>query len=707
MAWRSEILNGVMAVRYAGATPGYIIVYGDSSDAILTSDTGETLIAAGELGRGRVVVFSHEVFVKSYTRNDLMRNNSTLLENVRSWVNGGRNSVIVDVNRMQDLESIPQNGFLVWAGGNKNTSTAMMQQMLDYVRDGGSLVCGVCPWGYAQVNHITVEEMPINFILKELGMCYATYDEYFSAPDQIMVRDNCADVARFDRALDLLKRGGDLSKVKKVLRNVGSIPLEAYPDIKPEIEALGRSYPSIPPTSDKPARSEEEKLVATLMCQVMIKEGMAGHVVVADGVNELPGTFENQPRLETVRVTIEGKEKQCVPTGCYLPAGTELTLSWNVLSGASSGWSVVVGAHTDELYNVADPLRRWPKVSMKKALNGGFVKLCNPFGGQVYLQSPERQGKLRVSLDNVVPSPRFTYETAKDWESVEAKKPGLWCDISGDLITFTLPSKSVRHLKDLGASMRHWDDVVRSHIDLRGIDPSRGRGQWVVTDEQPSVGYMHSGYPIVTHLDVADPNRRGSDPFLLFGDSIPNPTAGGFWGMFHELGHNFQDPSWTWSGTGEVTVNIFTMHAFDAMSTRKPWEHDFVKREMQKAKRYLDGGADYEKWKKDAFLALYIYAQQARDFGWDAFKRVFKEYEALPDSAKPKSEEDKITEWMKRFSLTTGRNQCPAFEFWGFPHTDEAVKSVKQLPPYLPSDEITKDMSPQRAKDITMKYMTM
>ena len=55
--------------------------------------------------------------------------------------------------------------------------------------------------------------------------------------------------------------------------------------------------------------------------------------------------------------------------------------------------------------------------------------------------------------------------------------------------------------------MKAWDAVVMAHTDLRGTEPSNGRGQWVNTDEQPSMGYMHSGYPIVTHLDVSDPNK--------------------------------------------------------------------------------------------------------------------------------------------------------------------------------------------------------
>ena len=52
-----------------------------------------------------------------------------------------------------------------------------------------------------------------------------------------------------------------------------------------------------------------------------------------------------------------------------------------------------------------------------------------------------------------------------------------------------------------------WDSVAEMHVDLRGLHKAQGRREWMVTDEQPSAGYMHSGYPIVTMLDVADPDK--------------------------------------------------------------------------------------------------------------------------------------------------------------------------------------------------------
>jgi hypothetical protein len=500
-AWRDEILAGVECVEYQGCVPGYIIVYGDNSDAILTNKTGETLIAAGELGRGRVVVFSHNTFTKSYLKPELPKENERLLKNVKSWVNSGKDTVTVDIDETECFVEIPANAFLVWCGDKKDET--FLKKMADWIQNGGGLVCGTCPWGFAQVTGIPIAKMPLNFIMNKLGMNYATSDDYFSTADQLSVSENCAEFAKLDKAINFMKMGGDLDKVKKSLGNVCSIPHEVCKKMKPALENLRQECHCVP-ARNKNATSSKEKLGATLMCNLMIKECLAGDAVIAEGCSEFPGDFDVPPRLETVTIDIIGKEKQYVPTGCYLPAGTEMVLSWDAGANDGGDWSVAVGSHYDELFSVEREWRRWPKVTVTESLDTNPLKLCSPFGGLIYIASPKALSNLTVTLKNVVPAPRFTYDTAGNWES-EAKKPGLWCDISGDLITFTLPSESVRHLKDPGSTMRHWDDVVRAHVELRGCDPSRGRGQWVVTDEQPCAGYMHAGYPIVTHLDVADP----------------------------------------------------------------------------------------------------------------------------------------------------------------------------------------------------------
>ena len=101
--------------------------------------------------------------------------------------------------------------------------------------------------------------------------------------------------------------------------------------------------------------------------------------------------------------------------------------------------------------------------------------------------------------------------------------------------------------------------------------------------------------------------------FLL---NLANLSKNGDWGAFHELGHNMQDPMWTFSGTGEVTCNIFTLHAMEKLTGQKPWEHPWLVPARNTMKTYLKAGADFDEWKLKPSVALAIYAELARDMGF-------------------------------------------------------------------------------------------
>lgn len=136
----------------------------------------------------------------------------------------------------------------------------------------------------------------------------------------------------------------------------------------------------------------------------------------------------------------------------------------------------------------------------------------------------------------------------------------------------------------------------------------------MVCDVQPSVGYMHSGYPVVTHLDITEVQSK---------EFVMNSTrlrGEGWWGLYHELGHNMQEDTWTFEGTTEVTCNIFTLHAMEAVSGQKPWIHSWLQGQLSKTYSYLRNGADFEEWKDSPGVALFVYAQLIQAFGWSSFK---------------------------------------------------------------------------------------
>jgi len=169
-------------------------------------------------------------------------------------------------------------------------------------------------------------------------------------------------------------------------------------------------------------------------------------------------------------------------------------------------------------------------------------------------------------------------------------------------------------------------------------------------------------------------------------DRIISNRHGGVWGLFHELGHNHQNYDWTFRGTGEVTVNLFSLYIMDTVCEVEGKGHPSITDRARKRNtdRYFADGCDFEKWKRDPFLALCMYMQLQEAFGWEPFTKVFKEYRGLAQNQRPQSDDEKRDQWMVCFSRAVGRNLGPFFQAWAVPTTDKARSSIADLPPWMP-----------------------
>ncbi len=515
--WRDEILCGVSTVKVRGI-PGVILAYGKDAVPILTDRHGGILIAASCLGKGRVVVFSHDGYTVDCLQTPTP--DPRLIENIKKWVSRGTYSQanqILDWDKYVNWNDISSAcKILVWVG-MKEKSADCLAKLYTWVETGGSLICGATPWGFLQIYASkTLDQLPLNFILRKIGMAYT--DGYLWQAHEtgvLCVSENQAEHANLHQAL--AKAKDDIQYLEPCATNIanalGHLPDCGVDDLMPDITSIIQHYAKTMhtvPTKSFPISIPQGKILASLMCRIFIRTGQYNGSNVAEGITEFPGQFDSAgylPETVTQKISCDGYPSKYHPTGHYLPAGAHMTVFSS--QNSSKPWKVVIGCHSDELYGVQEEWRRWPHVQIVKELCSSPLVVSSPFGGLVYIQSPDGIcATLEYTLHNVVPAPRFMLGTTEDWDT-QKNNPGLWADISGNLITITLPSSSIRSLPDPAEVVHLWDQVVQAHVDLRGHDPYKGRGQWVVADEQPCAGYMHTGYPLITHLDVADPNKVG------------------------------------------------------------------------------------------------------------------------------------------------------------------------------------------------------
>lgn len=165
------------------------------------------------------------------------------------------------------------------------------------------------------------------------------------------------------------------------------------------------------------------------------------------------------------------------------------------------------------------------------------------------------------------------------------------------------------------------------------------------------------------------------------------------------MGHNVQNWMWTFAGTTEVTVNLFTMYCEKEITGNWSWinlENEHAKAEQYKIAPNFDvrsppffsflfsfnfeKTASLQTWKSDPFLALMMYVDLADMYSWDLFHQLFIEYDDLPEAERPATDDEERDQWMVRISRRVGRSMCSFFGMWDVPVSQAACDSVAYLP---------------------------
>ena len=429
--------------------------------------------------------------------------------------------------------------------------------------------------------------------------------------------------------------------------------------------------PKQPLSMDRPL----ERLSLTLQLQRLDKtppEEIAAHPAAA----AFPGSVPKDAPRVVREVEIDTSVPNWHGTGLYAAPG-ELIAVELPASATKAGLGVRIGAHSDRLWG-KDTWRRCPVICRRFSLKAPRTNAANPFGGPVYIEVPKnaKPGTVTARISGAVEAPYFRLGVTDldQWRSSIRARPAPWAELATDKVILTLPSEAIRHLDDPQELMQFWNRVLDCCADLATIPLERRRPERYVADTQISAGYMHSGYPIMVQMDMP--------PVMVDKVRLTAQAHGGVWGLFHEVGHNHQSADWTFAGSGEVTVNLFTLYVLEnACGIPIRQSRDVLgKGRATRVAKYKAGGTNFDEWKRDPFLALIMYVELQEAFGWEAFKRVFAEYRDLPPGERPKTDDEKRDQWLVRFSHTVGRDLGPFFQGWGVPVSPAARASVADLP---------------------------
>ncbi|MBX3355409.1 MAG: M60 family metallopeptidase [Phycisphaeraceae bacterium] len=703
----SEVLDGVPALATAGV-PGPLAVLGADARVLVAGrhDARSVLpvAAAARWDKGRVIALGHGGMIGG----EALRHTGTsrFVINAVTWLGGGEATRIGVLRNDAMLTLLRGAGFKAealrgrWPDALRDFDAVVIdahsigdgerEAVARFIRDGGGLLTAGLGWGWLQLNPgRTIHEHPGNRLLLDAGLawCDGTLEPTEPGAFTVTMLPNSTHA---EQALDALEGAisshPGASAPPALDPQVGSTLLAAlrvlprdHPLMRQAMEILESpaavAIAAQGPSQEKPLRARQA-LERTLLALRLERDRhrTPEEVTVHPAASAFPGEVpESAPRVER-RVEIDLAKGGWQSTGLYAPPGEVITVVPEEEDHSAEGLLLRIGCHTDQLWH----LERWQRVPEIVTIVPGAadgIHAASAFGGLIYLEvTSRRPGSLALLVSGAIEAPRFILgsTTPDEWASAR-HAPAPWGELESSKVIVSVPSAVLRELDDPTGVMEFWNRISDAHATLATIPLDPPFPHRFVADLQISAGYMHSGYPIMTHLDAAidmvslDRLQRGS------------------WGLLHELGHNHQEGAWTFDGTVEVTVNLFTLYAIDSICSPEPGSrgHPAVDRPPS-VKEHLAKGAPFEEWKNDPFLALQMYLQLQEAFGWETFKRVFAEYRALPASERPRSDDEKRDQWMVRFSRASSVNLGPFFEAWGVPTSDAARRSISDLPRWMP-----------------------
>ena len=697
--WQKEVaalLDGVGEIDAPGA-PGSLALFHDDAVPVVVGGaedgTRVPVVACGHLGAGRVAAFAHDGYLAASAARvagtgrllaQVVRHVAKKGSPVRVACVGSTLAPFLVAEGLAAEEvagpawSSRLGGFTVVVINRSDLAPADVAALTALVEGGVGLVAGHTGWGWLQVTRSdSILSSPLNALLRPSGICFTDGFAARTSPRGFAAAAVPGPLTHgllaIERLVEAAARPAGISDAD--LRQAGTTAAETarllpVDDrvLRPRLDALCRERAArLVPTSKKPLLARDALDRCLLVYDLEAGPGARGekvraHPAAADFPGAVPAAAPDVP----VTLSIDLAVPRWHSTGRYAVPGRAVRArvagapgTPSAAGDAATGLTLRIGAHTDSLRALA-AWPRVPEISRAAKLGTEATSLANPFGGLVFVDVPPgRVGRVEVTIEGAVEAPLFVLgeTTPAAWRASIRRRPAPWAELGTSKVVLCVPSAEVRALDDPEALLRFWDRVLDADADLAGLPHERVAPERYVADVEISAGYMHSGYPIMTHLDAA---ARMVDLELL--------SKKGDWGLFHEMGHNHQQPDWTFEGTGEVTCNLFALYVLETVvGIPGTSGHEAFRDRETRTARYLADGAKFETWKADPFLALFSYVQLREAFGWKPFQAVFAADRTLADAERPRTEEQKRDAWMTRFSRAVGKDLGPFFTTWGIP----------------------------------------
>jgi hypothetical protein len=566
-----------------------------------------------------------------------------------------------------------------------------LESLHRWLERGGGLIVGGHAWWWGYENEDAPRNYPGNRTLGPTGITVTvqTADQgLYPLPDRrardihhaVLALDALADHVAGGAQLD----GDDLAAAAAAAGTaIDALPLEW--DFFDEAQPLDDAVGPVVPSREDPVVLASEPIVA-LAARLQVRRALDApieDVVAHPAAAIFPGAVPESAERVTVRLLVSGDQPEGPPpvfaygapgaavwrsTGLYAAPGDTVTVTFPA-DVIDDGVTLQVGAHTDTLYGLEE-WHRMPRIVRAMPVDAAVVAIASGFGGPLYVTVPlgSELGEFAISVSGAVVMPHYDAQGdgLAGWASTrDATAP--WAELAGESFVLTVPTAAAQGIDTPDVLMSLWDDVLDADADLAGIPRTRARAERFVVDQQIAAGWMHSGYPIMAHLESAT-------EVLDHGALL----EAGAWGPLHELGHNHQNLDWVLPGTTESSVNLWSVYASEEVfGVDRAAAHPAMNSAERQAR--IDAwkaGTDRD-W--SIWMALETYLQLQEEFGWDLLKTTFATYLALDESDRPADDAERAQLWIVMTSQVANRDLTAFYEAWGFDVDGETRAAVAGL----------------------------
>uniref|UniRef100_A0A8C6UCA9 Peptidase M60 domain-containing protein n=1 Tax=Neogobius melanostomus TaxID=47308 RepID=A0A8C6UCA9_9GOBI len=669
------LLQGVSDFEWQEYLASEILVHGQLSFPIGTTQDGRPFIAGGYYGKGRVVVAAHEAFLR-------LESLTGLWDNVLHWLDQNRQGV-VGVEPEYALNVMKRSGLDCELTDFRSDLSVFVrtayrgdniEEIQKFVAEGGGLLIGGHAWNWAQKhpgqNYLT--HFSGNKMLNPMGMsllsgtisggCYKAPDTSVSIEETYHFHHLLFRLASYtvleEKELTpheekCLQKLADDCVSFLSMKNFNCYSNQQIVGVLTDI-LKKTGLPQVH-TSNSPAKSAKDHFI--------VKIAAAVYDVCSCRDELLHFLFKDIPVLKTIRdQPIHFNGEQWISTGLYLTPGMKTYLSVPT-DFVNKGWQVQINCHTDILNHKT--LLRAPSVYKRFPVTSEMMQVHNLWGGLIYLIAPPhtKVTGAKVVVQVAVSAPY--YKSGEDLSVrlvSSAHSPSPWAELEFENIILTVPSDLVKNLERPDELAALWDRVMKAVADLAAIPHKFERKERIVCDVQISAGSMHAGYPVMGQ------NAYGTE-------MVTAKEYQTMWGPIHELGHNQQRPSWEFRPhTTDATNNLWSVYVHETVLKAHP---DLTPENRRiRIKEYIKQGRRLGNWKD--WVALETYLQLQEKFGWSPFKSVFGAYHKIENV--PGDNKGKMNLFAVTFSKTVGMDLSGFFKAWGWPIAAETEKKLSDLP---------------------------